>query len=532
VNNSNDDLETYQRMVKPSRLKEIGQYLDEGGKFPTNIIINFKSDSELQFQPRQKFGDTATGMLTLPGLFGCAWIIDGQHRLYGYAYAERSEANEHSVVSVLAYENLPLKEEIRMFIDINTKQVKIRRGLVDEIVSGLNVDDQDHVNRLQALYANLALRLEKNPTSPLHKRINITGTEKTSYRCITSPSISDQSESANLLGKASRSTKSKPATFELGPLADPSGSSRAIIEKATATLSLYFGLFAHRLKPHWDLGDAKGGYLCTNNGLRPLIVLLAKVIDFIEQRENVRALNMGAAEIVERVQPYMEPLIEFFGTADPFMIAAFRNRGSSLKTVDDNCYQMMTIISQSISHFTTRDLEDFKGNRDAKGTQEAKLLIAEVNAIIFENVVATLQDAYGSDEKDWWMRGVPPAIRKKCDNKFNLTDGSSERWRQLSFENYPDIILWPDNWELFKDTYNFDGRRKRTDAVSWIDRINKAKAITDHAERGPLSPQEVDFVKRVYGLVKKHIEEEQKLDGKTRYLSDDAEVEPVLADVA
>ena len=86
---SNDDFETYQRMVKPSRLKAIGRYIDEGGRFPTNIVINFKINGHLQFDQKEVFGDAATGILSLPGQYGSAWVIDGQHRLYGYAHASR-----------------------------------------------------------------------------------------------------------------------------------------------------------------------------------------------------------------------------------------------------------------------------------------------------------------------------------------------------------------------------------------------------------------------------------------------------------
>jgi hypothetical protein len=117
---SNDDIGTYQRMVKPARLKSIGQYLDDGGKFPTNIVINFKIDS-LRFDQQAPYGDTSTGILHLPANYGAAWVIDGQHRLYGYAYASRSRENDNSVVSVLAYQDLPIQEEIELFVDINTK---------------------------------------------------------------------------------------------------------------------------------------------------------------------------------------------------------------------------------------------------------------------------------------------------------------------------------------------------------------------------------------------------------------------------
>jgi len=47
-------LPTYQRMVKRARLRSIGDYIKEGGFFPTNILINF--DDRRQFD--RKGGDT------------------------------------------------------------------------------------------------------------------------------------------------------------------------------------------------------------------------------------------------------------------------------------------------------------------------------------------------------------------------------------------------------------------------------------------------------------------------------------------
>jgi tetratricopeptide (TPR) repeat protein len=99
--------------------------------FPTNIVVNFKRD-DLQFELKESFGETATGILSLPGQYGSAWVIDGQHRLYGYAYASRQRESDHSVVSVLAYENLPspecevLRRQIRKSTSYRSTPVRLR----------------------------------------------------------------------------------------------------------------------------------------------------------------------------------------------------------------------------------------------------------------------------------------------------------------------------------------------------------------------------------------------------------------------
>ena len=216
---SNDDLQTYQRMVKPSRLKAIGQYIDNGGTFPTNIVVNFKRD-DLHFDPGESFGDTATGILTLPGKYGSAWVIDGQHRLYGYAYSSRQEERDNSVVSVLAYENLPIREEIGLFVDINTQQVKVTRNLVNEIVSNLNVDDPDLKKRLEAMCARVAMKLDSFSTSPIKNRILTVSEERTHSRCLTLTSLADGIDENKLLGVLHRA-RGLPPSILPGPLADP-----------------------------------------------------------------------------------------------------------------------------------------------------------------------------------------------------------------------------------------------------------------------------------------------------------------------
>ena len=122
------------------------------------ILLSMSRIDKLNFDIKETFEDTATGTLSLPGQYGSAWIIDGQHRLYGYAYARRAPEDDQSVVSVLAYENLPIRDEIQMFVDINTRQVKVSRNLVNEIVSSLDIEHDDPKRRLDALCARVALQ--------------------------------------------------------------------------------------------------------------------------------------------------------------------------------------------------------------------------------------------------------------------------------------------------------------------------------------------------------------------------------------
>lgn len=511
---SNDDLQTYQRMVKPTRLASIGKYIDDGGTFPTNIVINFKLGN-LRFDLKEKFGETATGTLSLPSQYGSAWVVDGQHRLYGYAYATRDPASDRSVVSVLAYDNLPVREEIELFVDINTRQVKVNRNLVNEIVSSLNVEDPDASKRLDAMCARVALLLDTYSKSPLKNRILTVAQEKNHTRCLTLTSLADGIAENYLLGSLYKASKGSSPVIIAGPLGEPSVVSKLTMGKAVDTLSRYYALFATDLESHWALGDDKGGFLCTNLGLRAITQLLRRLLAFVERKDEVVASTLDPEDIVDRIKPYIDPVIQYFKTASASDIARFRGRGSSLASVDQNCMQMMAIIhSAKGNKFDLPEVTEWIHSQDAEGTKQAREMINQINEILFKNVVETLKTKFGENEKEWWMKGVPPKVRIECDKQFNESQGDHERWQFLYLVNYGEIVTYVDNWDQFKDYYDFYRKGKKTERVRWIAKVNKARQITHHSEKGPLPHDQIEFVRRVHTLVKEHIEQ-RKLIGPT-----------------
>ncbi len=486
-------------MVKPKRLKSIGAYIDEGGKFPTNIVINFKIPSALRFDHQQSFADTATGILHLPAIYGSAWVIDGQHRLYGYAHAERSKENDNSVITVLAYQNLPINEEIKLFVDINTEQVKVSRNIVNELLSNLDINDPDPRKNLEAMHARVALMLDVYSGSPLRDRVVTVSHDKTSFRCITQISLADQIRLENLVGSIYQQTKSSQPIEMPGPLSDPSGDHAATMDKAVKTLSLYLSMFATKLKSHWQLADAKGGYLCTNNGIRALIVLFRKLSQFVENKDDVKFITIESEDIVDRVATYLEPAIEFFRTADASQIEAFRTgAGSSLSGVTQNSLKMMSIINETMPEFTTPELQKYLSSRDIDGTKQARIMIDEIEKIICDDIISNLKNKFGVQNDVWWIQGIPRGVKNSCDQMFNDSVGDKERWQYFTFINYLEILLYSQNWEMFKDYYNFHGKGKKADLVGWLGHLSRARNITHHPPKGPLSKDEVDFVRRIY----------------------------------
>jgi len=141
----------YQRMISSSRIKKIGEYIKSGGYFPTNILVNFvdgvqfnKMDNKDNTDPNITFG-----WLTLPSKYKSAWIIDGQHRLYGFSHLDDKLLDEP--LFVLAFEKMSKDKEADLFITINHEQKSVPKSLLVSLLADLKMNDKDPKTALSAL---------------------------------------------------------------------------------------------------------------------------------------------------------------------------------------------------------------------------------------------------------------------------------------------------------------------------------------------------------------------------------------------
>ena len=412
-----ENLETYQRMLQSRRLKKIAEYINGGGKFPTNIVLNLKTGTKtkLRFDVKAKVGEEALGVLHLPPKYASAWIIDGQHRLYGYTYARRTEGfkQDSTVLPVLAYENLPADKEMNLFIDINSKQVKVSTGLLVELYADLHWRSPDPEEAFQALLSRIASRLNSERTSPLHDRMVVTGKKKTQYRCLTQTSVRDGLSIAQLLG-----TFSKGAIVP-GPLSTVKADDYdANLKKSLSVLSECLWMFSTELKSRWKVGDGPGGYLCTNNGLRALFHVVKDIADHIRQKDGTDLYLFNADETCTNIRPYLRVLIDYFKYASDHEVQAFRHIGSSLTAVRQQAYGMEAQIQKTHPDFRPAGLQEYLDSRDEAGTDEARTKVIRIQKRIFDYVIDVLKKEYGTQDKAWWVEGVPPKIRIDCSSRW------------------------------------------------------------------------------------------------------------------
>lgn len=178
------DVDSYQRMIKKTRLRDIRQYIDSGeGIFPTNIVINL--DEKCHFDQTSQQGSSdgdILGWLTLRPHYKFAWVIDGQHRLFAYVDSPRASTSR---LSVLAFEQLPASEQAQLFVDINAKQRSVKQSLLEELFAELHWDSNDPAVRLKAVISKAIQVMANDVSSPFYRRIMAAEDKSDPKRCIS-----------------------------------------------------------------------------------------------------------------------------------------------------------------------------------------------------------------------------------------------------------------------------------------------------------------------------------------------------------
>jgi DNA sulfur modification protein DndB len=475
-------LGTYQRMLQSSRLKNIATYINDGGVFPTNVVINIESKSPLRFDKKENIGDSSFGTLYLPNRYAAAWVIDGQHRLYGYAFSERAEK---STLPVLAFENLPVTEQARLFVDINHEQVRVSKNLLIELFADLHWDSEDPQVQLYALASRVIKILETSPISPIYQRIITTGKAKDARRCLTLTTLAEGLRKINLFGEM------RNGHFQPGALYF--NDRNKSLKKASSFLSEYFNLFAKNNPENWELGDAPGGYLCTNNAIVALLRILKAVCEYIDQKNTVRCDELTSEELIQEVTPLIQPILTYLKSASADDLKLLRGQLGD-KGQRTQALALMVFIHEKYTNFNPAGLQEYLDSWDEKGTEEGRTIVHEVQLKLFNGVVAKLRQAFPNKE-DWWVEGIPLKVRNECVSRREQDPDRLDPEQYLDLIDYKSIAA--QNWELFKDEFSLEEKGGKEAQLKWIQQLNTIRNKISHPERGMITKDELAFLRDV-----------------------------------
>jgi DNA sulfur modification protein DndB len=292
-------------MVSPKRIAELGMFIQNGGYFPTNILINFVSGCKFDLLSNKDntSPDLKFGWLHLPSRYKSAWIIDGQHRLYGYSNLSENFLQQN--LFVLAFDRLDTTTEADLFITINNKQKNVPRTILVSLEADLKWGSSDPRERIQALASALIKVINSDPSSPLYQRFSIEGLEDAEGSALTIGEVSKGLVRSGLLGKLLQKS------YALGPLCGPTD--EETITRARKFLNAYFSQIQHWNPDRWAQG--KVGAVLSNPGIRAHLLLVGEIFRYAALKRRIDPELCSEAELMEEISPMIRPVLEFIKDA-------------------------------------------------------------------------------------------------------------------------------------------------------------------------------------------------------------------------
>ena len=334
--------DSYQRMIKKSRIRKIEQYIRDGGFFPGSIIINFHrkllkeetlGDKGHLDQLRQNAKPVA---ITLPPYYGCAWIVDGQHRLYSFADLEEKYKE---TIPVIAFVEEGDSVEAKMFVDINKNQKSIEANLLWDLYEDLYASSEDEKEHQLFVISKIAKQLNSSEDSPFRGHISIP--KEQNYGNLTLTTICTSINQQKLI------SKQEGLLFH--------DSYEDTIDYATQRISCYFDIIRQELWEEWDSGNEH--YVRTNAGVVVLIGILRDIVE----------CNLSKAELEDikkfrkATTDFLEPLMIHFLDVDSAAIRAYRGAGGAGQRSRQVRFELTKVIRDANIGFRSIWLEKYEG---------------------------------------------------------------------------------------------------------------------------------------------------------------------------
>jgi len=297
---------TYQRLIGRSRIRDIGLFIKNGGYFPNNILVNFTRALRFDKISHDEKSGVTFGHLYLPDRYRSAWIIDGQHRLYGFSPIADAYLDQNIIV--VAFEMLAKSEEANLFVTINHEQKSVPKHLLDDLEGELKWGSSVPSERIGSTAARLINYLNGDVGEPFYNRITQQGIPSTNKTCLTIPALKEALRRSGLLGRAMMGD----TNYELGALCGPTDVET--LDRSRSAINQYFTLARNANLTQWEVG--REGCLCTNVAVQAYIMLLASLIKYWESNTAADSREMSVEDILLAVEEYMSPVLELLERSD------------------------------------------------------------------------------------------------------------------------------------------------------------------------------------------------------------------------
>ncbi|WP_040854191.1 DGQHR domain-containing protein [Phyllobacterium sp. YR531] len=479
------EMPTYQRLLVPSRLKGITKFIDGGGFFPNSAILNFNErDTKLEFngQPRSKDTASRTGVLKIPNAFAIAYIIDGQHRIYGYA---NSKYKSNNTIPVVAFKNLDPSDQLELFMQINENQKAVSPTLRITLEEDLYWNASRLDSRLKALRSSVVRALGGDPSGPLYNKISL-GEDRA---ILQAKPFADALIKCKLLPEARGNSfvegTTVPSLYDAANLEHGDEMMKAR-SRAVGLITASYEL----AEEHLGQGkEALGTYILSNRGSFAFISLVGD-LHAVEAGRGSISIRSTTEQRITAIGKYLLVLFDALKTMTPEDAKVLTGKlGSGAETTWLRFFQ--SYINNKFADYNPPELQDWRERQDKALQTRGRAIGTQIERHMKNFIIAQLKALFGEN----WDIEIG-TIQRECESRAkeqmekNYKDGLGRTeipWTdQFFIKDYKTIIekYWskkPDDdagTESFEQHFSIDvghGFNSKADKIKWISLFNSLR---------------------------------------------------------
>ncbi|RDV12959.1 DGQHR domain-containing protein [Pontibacter diazotrophicus] len=506
------ELPTYQRLLVPSRLSGITKFIDEGGYFPNSIIINFSNKKhKIQFEASSKASasNSCFGTLKVPNSYGIAYIIDGQHRVYGYANSNYKNSN---TIPVVAFDNLDTSEQLKIFMDINENQKAVSPSLRLDLEEDLYWNSDRADSRIKALRSSIIKKLANSQSSPLFEKISV-GEDKAvlAFKPFsTALSYSDLLPSAK--GNHFSENAIKYSLYNVSNH-DHNKEMYSCQKRIVSLLTLCYDFVE---QDYSDIYYAESSFIFSNRGTFAFICLIGNLHRHLIDK----ALINKDTDIDVRftlIKSYLSSLLEYLRNKmtddEKEKQLSLLGAGADIKWL--RFFQ--SIINKSHLDYYPTELIDWNERQDEELQNKGRTLGVEIEKKMKALVLNKMKTIYVED----WELEIN-SIKRECQNRAeqemekHYKEGLGRKtvhWTEMfNINDYKTIIekYWtklPEqkngDFKTFEKDFAIDvgeGLGSKSKSLKWISFFNSYRNLWAHegTKEKRLNKEEVNFIEKIH----------------------------------
>ena len=480
--NHPDGRPAYQRMINKKRIADIGQFIQNGGYFPTNILINFTDTCRFDLLSNKDNADQNIrfGWLYLPSSYKSAWIIDGQHRLYGFSNIPDRFLDTN--LFVLAFEKMDTKTEADLFITINHEQKSVSKSLLVTLQADLKLGSGDPREAILALASALVRSVNNDNSSPFFRRFEIPGVTAASSQNLTIAEAVKGLVRSNLFGKVLSKRSRVPGYFSAQTDEDTLARGRKIING-------YFRSIMDANPDRWEKG--RSAYVCVNPGIRAHFQLMQEILEYLAQQQRFDPMTETPERIVSQLVDFVEPVRTFVASATDKQIEAKFARKFGEGGVAEYYFNLCELVQKKHKEFGSPEFKKYKERQADARVQQTDRDVGDLQHWISEVVIETLKKIHGthelpSGEKAYWELGIENSdIKQAAYKKQQMTSVAkrSPKEAYIDLIEFDKIIRQPSNWQTFEPIFSIqmsDEKGGKKYYLAWLEKLNEIRRHAAH----------------------------------------------------